>query len=162
MLHAASLIHVGGTFVLPYWIRGAASVVLPRFSEMDHLDPALTGSCGRPSVAMDLRLADEQGQPVRGGEIGEVQVKSPSQMAGYFGATELNAEVITPDGWVRTRDMAYADDRGYHFLVDRRSDMIVTGGYNVCPREVEEAIAGHPLVAECAFVGARTRSGSRP
>ncbi len=75
-------------------------------------------------------------------------------MAGYYRADELNAEMLTADGWIRTRDMARRDGRGYLYLVDRRSDMIVTGGYNVYPREVEEALLAHPAVAECAVVGA--------
>ena len=75
-------------------------------------------------------------------------------MAGYHLADELNAEMLTADGWVRTRDLARRDERGYLFLVDRRSDMIVTGGYNVYPKEVEDALLTHPAVAECAVVGA--------
>lgn len=76
------------------------------------------------------------------------------QMAGYYGADELDAETINPDGWIGTRDMAYVNERGCYFLVDRRSDIIVTGGYNVYPREVEDALAAHSAVAECAVVGA--------
>jgi acyl-CoA synthetase (AMP-forming)/AMP-acid ligase II len=75
-------------------------------------------------------------------------------MAGHYGADELDAEMINPDGWLGTRDMAYVNERGYYFLVDRRSDIIVTGGYNVYPREVEDALAAHSAVAECAVVGA--------
>jgi acyl-CoA synthetase (AMP-forming)/AMP-acid ligase II len=118
-----------------------------------HLDPALSGSCGQPSVDMAVRLIDEAGIAVPTGAIGEVRVRSATQMAGY-GADELDAEMITPDGWIRTRDMAYVDERGHYFLVDRRSDIIVTGGYNVYPREVEDALAAHSAVAECAVVGA--------
>src|SRR5699024_1602084 len=65
-----------------------------------------------------------------------------------------NAEMRTADGWLRTRDMATADSDGYYYLVDRRSDMIITGGYNVYPREVEDVLLTHPGVAECAVVGA--------
>ena len=237
MLHAASLIHASGTFVLPYWVRGGASAVLPGFDpssflsaveryrateinlvptmlgmlfaqgtpsgadlsslrtviygaspmprplitqamaawgpifkqyygqteaplciavldERDHTDPDLLGSCGHPAVDAQVRLADEEGHPVPSGEIGEIQVRAPFAMAGYHQADELNAEMVTADGWIRTRDMATADDRGYLYLVDRRSDMIVTGGYNVYPREVEDALMSHPAVAECAVVGA--------
>jgi len=75
-------------------------------------------------------------------------------MTGYHHADELNAEMITADGWIRTRDMARQDARGYLYLVDRRGDMIVTGGYNVYPREVEDALLSHDAVAECAVVGA--------
>jgi acyl-CoA synthetase (AMP-forming)/AMP-acid ligase II len=120
----------------------------------DHLDPVLSGSCGQPSVDMAVRLIDEAGSVVPTGAIAEVQVRSPTQMAGYYGADELDAEMITPDGWIRTRDMAYVDERGYYFLVDRRSDIIITGGYNVYPREVEDALAAHSAVAECAVDGA--------
>jgi fatty-acyl-CoA synthase len=120
----------------------------------DHLDPALPGSCGQLSVDMAVRLIDEAGSEVPTGAIGEVRVRSPTQMAGYYGADELDAEMITPDGWIRTRDMAYVDERGHYFLVDRRSDIIVTGGYNVYPLEVEDALAAHSAVAECAVVGA--------
>jgi acyl-CoA synthetase (AMP-forming)/AMP-acid ligase II len=103
---------------------------------------------------MAVRLIDEAGSVVPTGAIGKVQVRSPTQMAGYYGADELDAEMITPDGWIRTRDMAYVNKRGYYFLVDRRSDIIVTGGYNVYPRGAEDALAAHSAVAECAVVGA--------
>lgn len=237
MLHAASLIHASGTFVLPYWVRGGAAAVLAGFDpstflseveryhateinlvptmlamlfangtptgadlsslrtviygasrmprplitqamtawgpifrqyygqteaplcitvldEHDHSDPDLLGSCGHPAVDAEVRLADENENRVEAGEIGELQVRAPFAMAGYHQADDLNAEMITADGWIRTRDMATADARGYLYLVDRRSDMIVTGGYNVYPREVEDALASHPAVAECAVVGA--------
>ncbi len=75
-------------------------------------------------------------------------------MAGYSDAPDLTAETVTPDGWVRTRDLARFDDRGYLTLVDRTSDMIITGGYNVYPREVEEALMAHPAVSGAAVVGA--------
>lgn len=75
-------------------------------------------------------------------------------MAGYYDAPELTAATLTDDGWIRTRDLARFDDRGYLHLVDRSSDMIITGGYNVYPREVEDALASHPAVGQCAVVGA--------
>lgn len=236
MLHAASLIHASGTFVLPYWVRGGAAAVLPDFNpesflqaveryrvtetnvvptmlgmlldhrgdtdlsslrriiygaspmprplitraidqwgpifrqyygqteaplavtvldETDHEDESLLGSCGHPSVDAQVRIVrEDDGTTAAPGEIGEIQVRAPFQMAGYYNADELNAEMFAEDGWLRTRDMARADERGYLFLVDRRGDMIVTGGYNVYPREVEDALMSHPAVAECAVVGA--------
>ena len=75
-------------------------------------------------------------------------------MAGYHEAPGLTAETITADGWIRTRDLGQIDDRGYLTLVDRSSDMIITGGYNVYPREVEEALLAHPAVTGAAVVGA--------
>ena len=75
-------------------------------------------------------------------------------MSGYFDADELNAEMRTHDGWLRTRDVARRDAEGYLRLIDRTSDMIITGGYNVYPREVEDILLSHAAVAECAVVGA--------
>jgi len=75
-------------------------------------------------------------------------------MPGYFDADQLNAEMRTADGWLRTRDVARRDASGYLHLIDRTSDMIITGGYNVYPREVEDVLLSHPAVAECAVVGA--------
>ena len=85
---------------------------------------------------------------------GEILVRAPFAAAGYVGDDELNRETFLPDGWVRTRDVGRFDERGYLYLVDRTSDMIVTGGYNVYPREVEDALAAHPAVLECCVVGA--------
>lgn len=74
-------------------------------------------------------------------------------MKGYYNAPELNAQMFLPDGWLRTRDVGRFDDDGYLYLVDRTSDMIVSGGYNVYPREVEDALAAHPAVREVVVVG---------
>lgn len=114
----------------------------------------LLGSCGHPAVDAEILLTDDDGLEGPDGGIGEIRVRAPFRMAGYHDAPELNAEMITAGGWLRTRDMARRDERGYLYLVDRRSDMIVTGGYNVYPREVEDALAAHPAVAEAAVVGA--------
>lgn len=237
MLHAASLIHASGTFVLPYWIRGAAAAILPGFEpagfvaaigryrateinlvptmlgmlhssgvlegadlsslrqviygaspmprpvlqrsidvfgpiltqyygqteaplclavldEHAHADESLWGACGLPASDVELQLLNDEGAVVPTGDIGEIAIKAPFRMRGYFEADELNAAMTTRDGWLRTRDLGRFDDRGYLHLVDRTSDMIITGGYNVYPREVEDALSAHPAVAECAVVGA--------
>lgn len=237
MLHAASLIHASGTFVLPYWIRGGASAILPGFvpdefaraiekyhateinlvptmigmllgggvldsvdlsslrrviygaspmprpvltaaikafgpiltqyygqteaplclsvlTPEDHADESLWGACGQPAVDADLRLVDEAGQDVARGGVGEIAVRAPFRMHGYYNADELNNATFLPGGWIRSRDLGRFDNRGYLHLVDRTSDMIITGGYNVYPREVEDAISSHPAVAECAVVAA--------
>ncbi|MFD2792665.1 class I adenylate-forming enzyme family protein [Promicromonospora vindobonensis] len=237
MLHAASLIHASGTFVLPYWLRGGESVVLPGFEPQgyvdaiaryrateinlvptmlamllntgaaqsadvtslrtaiygaspmprpvieqamdvwgrrfaqyygqteaplcltvldaaDHGDASLLGSCGQPALDADLLVTDDDGVPVAPGEIGEIRVRAPFTMAGYHAAPELNTEMFAPGGWLRTRDMARVDERGYLYLVDRRSDMIITGGYNVYPREVEDVLLAQPSVAQAVVVGA--------
>jgi fatty-acyl-CoA synthase len=223
MLHAASLIHASGTFVLPFWSRGAAAAVLPGFvppefraaidrygathvnlvptmlTPLLDLDPPgpklhtvvygaspmprplleralerwgprfvqyygqteaplcisvlragdhdgeLLGSCGQPAVDCELRLDLP---------TGEILVRAPFGAAGYLGDPDLHAETFLPDGWIRTRDIGRFDERGFLYLVDRTSDMIVTGGYNVYPREVEDALAAHPAVRECCVVGA--------
>lgn len=236
MIHAASLIHASGTFVLPFWLRGGRSIVLEKFdpetylvdvkrygathanvvptmlqmllagsgnqdvgglrsviygaspmprpvienalerwgplfsqyygqteaplaltvlSSQDHLGPdAPLSACGQVSVDVSLKLVNEAGEAVAIGEIGEIAVSGPMVHAGYLDAPELNQEVRLPDGPLRTRDVGRFDERGFLHLVDRTSDMIVTGGYNVYPREVEDVLLDHPGVKECAVVGA--------
>jgi acyl-CoA synthetase (AMP-forming)/AMP-acid ligase II len=240
MLHAASLFHASGCFVLPYWIKGACSAVLARFEPAEflkaivrwrvtslHLVPTMmamllgqqdienqdlatvrtivygaspmplpvikralelwgprfvqyygqteaplfitrldredhTGAgaerrllaCGRPSADCEVRLVDENGDDVRPGQQGEIALRAPFVMKGYFDAPDLNATTFIKGGWLRTRDVGRFDEDGYLYLVDRTSDMIITGGYNVYPREVEDALMAHPAVLECAVVGA--------
>ena len=237
MLHAASMIHASGTFVLPYWIRGGAAAVLPGFSPADYVeaiarwrpnalnlvptmlqmlfqlpgideadfssvDTVLYGaspmprpvlerglrlwgpvfvqyygqteaplaiatlgkrdhvgasperllSCGRPSVETEIRLVDEAGEDVADGDAGEIVLRAPFVMKGYADP-EANAAAFLPGRWLRTRDVGRFDEQGFLTLVDRTSDMIVTGGYNVYPREVEDVLSGHPAVAQVAVVG---------
>jgi len=235
MLHAASLIHASGVFVLPCWLRGARTVIMPGFEPAEFLrlleaesitainlvptmlqmllqQPGLAGrnfsalryiiygaspipqpvlaramdvfgrerffqyygqtecplcitvlrpedhagdrlrSCGKPCPDVELKLIDANGDAARGRE-GEIAVRAPSMMAGYFDAPELDAEMRLPGGWLRTRDLGVLDDDGFLYLLDRTSDMIVTGGYNVYPREVEDVLLTHPAVRECAVIG---------
>ena len=239
MLHAASLIHASGTFVLPYWARGGVAGVLPGFSpeaycravaewrpqalnlvptmigmlldmpgiehadfgsvqtiiygaspmprptlkrglalwgprftqyygqseaplciavlsKEDHIGPNAESrmmSCGRVSVDCEVTLAGEDGARVAEGEAGEILVRAPFGMAGYHNAAELDAETILPGGWIKTRDIGRFDHDGFLYLVDRTSDMIVSGGYNVYPREVEDVLCAHPAVSEVVVVG---------
>ncbi|TDE20881.1 AMP-binding protein [Actinomadura sp. 6K520] len=235
MLHAASLIHASGVFVLPLWLRGGRTVILPGFAPERFLaavtrhgatainlvptmiqmlveHPAFTATdvstlrrviygaspmprpvieramgawgrerfwqyygqteiplciavlrpedhtgdrlaaCGQVAADVDLRLLDEDGRPVRPGEPGEIVVRGPSACAGYFNAPELTADTFR-DGWVHTRDVGVLDEDGFLFLKDRTSDMIISGGYNVYPREVEDVLLEHPAVREAAVVG---------
>jgi acyl-CoA synthetase (AMP-forming)/AMP-acid ligase II len=238
MLHAASLFHASGCFVLPYWIRGAASAVLARFEPSEflqaiakyratsiHVVPTMLAillaqpkiettdmssvrtivygaspmplpvikralelwgprfiqyygqteaplfiarldqqdhagperrllACGRPSVDCEIRLIDDKGDDVPEHEQGEIALRAPFAMKGYFNAPDLNAAMFVEGGWLRTRDVGRFDEEGYLYLVDRTSDMIITGGYNVYPREVEDALLAHSSVFECAVVGA--------
>jgi fatty-acyl-CoA synthase len=117
-------------------------------SRADHADPDLHTSCGFPVSTCAVRLLDEDGNDVPTGEIGEVAVRSPAAMDEYW--TIPDARV---DGWLRTGDMARADERGYLHLGDRKKDMIISGGFNVYPKEVEDALAQHPDVASCAVFG---------
>jgi acyl-CoA synthetase (AMP-forming)/AMP-acid ligase II len=236
MLHAASLIHASGVFVLPFWLRGGRTVILPGFepgqflraiaqhgatainlvptmlqmlsehpefgatdvaslkyviygaSPMprpvidramaawgqhrfwqyygqtevplclavlrpeDHVD-ALLDTCGQPALDVEIRLLDAAGNEVAPGMPGEITVRAPSAIGADYAAADLNEATFIGDGWVRTRDIGEFDERGYLRLKDRTSDMIVTGGYNVYPSEVESALLTHPAVRECAVVG---------
>jgi len=237
MLHAASMIHASGCFVMPYWLRGGAAAILPGFAPatyvaaIEHWRPralnlvptmlqmlfqtpgidaadlssvetivygaspmprpvlekalALWGpvfvqyygqteaplaicalgkqdhegasperllSCGRPSVECEIRLVDEEGRDAAPGAPGEIVLRAPFVMQGYTDPA-LNAASFLPGGWLRTRDIGRFDEEGYLTLVDRTSDMIVTGGYNVYPREVEDVLSAHPSVAQVAVVG---------
>jgi len=237
MLHAASLIHASGCFVLPYWLRGGAAAILPGFAPASYIEaierwrptalnlvptmlqmlfqtpvieaadlssvetivygaspmprpvleralarwgpifvqyygqteaplaicfldkedhvgasPERLLSCGRPSVETEIRLVDEEGQDAAPGEPGEIVLRAPFVMKGYADPA-LNDAAFLPGGWLRTRDIGRFDDQGYLTLVDRTSDMIVTGGYNVYPREVEDVLSSHVSVAQVAVVG---------
>jgi long-chain acyl-CoA synthetase len=101
----------------------------------------------------ELRIVSLDGRPVGAGEVGEVQFRGPSVVPGYWDDPEATREAIDPGGWLATGDVGYLDEDGYLFLVDRRKEMIIRGGYNVYPREVEEALYAHPAVLEAAVVG---------
>jgi long-chain acyl-CoA synthetase len=114
----------------------------------------LLRAAGRPLPWVELRVVHTQSGTDRAPrEIGEVWLRAPNVMAGYFERPEETAAALTPDGWLRTGDGGYLDEDGYLFLTDRIKDMIVSGGENVYPVEVEEALAHHPDVAEVAVIG---------
>ena len=110
------------------------------------------GSIGTPIEGVEMRLVDDNGQDVAEGEIGEIAIRGHNVMKGYWGKPEATAEAIT-DGWFRTGDMARVDEDGYYYIVDRKKDLIIRGGYNVYPREIEEVLHEHPAVAEVAVIG---------
>jgi long-chain acyl-CoA synthetase len=99
-----------------------------------------------------MRLVDDEGRDVRPGDVGEIAIRGENVMKGYWGKPEETAKAI-PDGWFRTGDLARQDEDGYFAIVDRKKEMIIRGGYNVYPREIEEALYEHPAVAEAACVG---------
>ena len=121
--------------------------------EEQWLDGPRAKSCGQPPPGVDLRIVDGDDQVVGVGEIGEVAVKGPNVMAGYWNKPEETAEAMLDGGWYRTGDVGYLDDGGYLFLVDRAKDMIVTGGENVYCTEVEDALYTHPAVLEATVFG---------
>jgi acyl-CoA synthetase (AMP-forming)/AMP-acid ligase II len=148
------VLEMWGSRLVQYYGQTEAPLAITVLDADDHRDPALLDSCGHPSVDAEVAVTDKDGAPVATGEVGKLRVRAPFGMAGYAGAPDLTAETITADGWIRTRDLASMDDRGYLTLVDRTSDMIITGGYNVYPREVEDALLTHPAVTGAAVVGA--------
>ena len=118
----------------------------------DHHGDTLS-ACGRPALDVEIKLVNERGDEVEQGEPGEIVLRASSQMVGYFNAPELNSDMYLEGGWLRTRDVASFDKKGYLHIKDRTSDMIITGGYNVYPKEIEDALMQHPAVFECAVVG---------
>jgi long-chain acyl-CoA synthetase len=111
-------------------------------------------SCGREVYATELRVVDADGKdvPHDGNTPGEIIVKSPANMLGYFRRPDLTAKTIR-DGWMYTGDVATIDSEGFVYIVDRAKDMIISGGENIYSAQVEEAIARHPGVLECAVIG---------
>jgi fatty-acyl-CoA synthase len=236
MIHAAPLIHASGTFVFPFWLRGARAHVMNGFEPgaylascavqgvthaslvptmvqmlMNSTDPTqydlnlrsiiygaspmptstigaaletfgpiftqyygqteaplaisvlsaadhnpqrgLLQSAGSPSVDATVKILGPDGHEMAPGEIGEITVEAPFVMEGYLDAPDLDATTFLEPRRIKTRDLGYIDESGYLFLVERSSDMIISGGYNVYPREVEDVLLSHPDVAECGVVG---------
>ena len=121
---------------------------------MNPLDlPEFNGAIGLPIPSTDCCLKDEEGQMVAQGEVGELCVKGPQVMAGYWQRPEETAKVIDADGWLHTGDMAKMDAQGFFYVVDRKKDMILVSGFNVYPNEIEDVIAMMPGVLEVAAVG---------
>ncbi|KRT77960.1 MAG: AMP-dependent synthetase and ligase [Armatimonadetes bacterium CSP1-3] len=111
------------------------------------------GSVGKTALHVEGRVVDEEGRDVPPGEVGEVWARGPNLFSGYWERPEADAEVFTPDGWFRTGDLARMDAEGFLYIVDRKKDMLISGGENVYPAEVEEVLYRHPAVAEAAVIG---------
>ncbi|MGX1135653.1 acyl-CoA synthetase (AMP-forming)/AMP-acid ligase II [Streptomyces glaucescens] len=110
------------------------------------------GSIGTPVRGVEMRLVGDDGAPVEPGAVGEIAIRGENVMKGYFNNPDADALALR-DGWFHTGDLARVDEDGCYFIVDRKKDLIIRGGYNVYPREIEEVLYGHPSVAECAVVG---------
>lgn len=120
------------------------------------------GAAGLALVDEAVSVLDSEDQPLLPGEVGEVAVRGPNVMAGYLNEPEVTAQLLR-SGWLHTGDMGYFDADGFLFLTDRRKDLIIRGGENISPREVEEVLLAFQSVAEAAVVGATDREwGEEP
>ena len=140
-----------GPIFAQYYGQSEAPMVITYLAKGDHDEKRLT-SCGRPTLFARTALLGTDGQPVPRGEVGEICVSGPLLSGGYWKLPEATAETFK-DGWMHTGDMAREDEDGFWFIVDRVKDMIVTGGFNVFPREVEDVVAEHPAVAQVCVIG---------
>ncbi len=111
------------------------------------------GSIGTPLAGVEMKVVDDDGNEVPRGEPGEILIRGHNVMKGYWRKPDATAAAIDADGWFRSGDVATVDEDGYFFIVDRKKDMIIRGGYNVYPREIEEVLYEHPCVREAAVVG---------
>jgi acyl-CoA synthetase (AMP-forming)/AMP-acid ligase II len=109
-------------------------------------------SCGVPIMTCDVRVVNEKEEDIKPGEIGEIIERGDDTMMGYWKDPERTAETLK-NGWLYTRDMATVDEEGYIYIVDRKADMIISGGYNIYPTEVEEVLYRHPAVFEASVIG---------
>lgn len=131
----------------------ATSECSPNFTYDPLRDPSpKPGSCGRLVEGVEARLLDAEGKDVPAGTVGELVVRCPGMMLGYFREPTLTAEVIK-DGWFLSRDLVRVDDEGYYYVTGRKKDLIIRGGANIAPAEVESVIARHPAVSEVAVIG---------
>ena len=112
-----------------------------------------TGSIGLPIPSTEIAILDDDGQPVAPGVAGEIAIRGPQVMAGYWNNPDETAKVMTVDGFFKSGDVGIMDERGYTRIVDRKKDMILVSGFNVYPNEIEGVVAGHPDVLECACIG---------
>src|SRR5258708_6290847 len=110
------------------------------------------GSIGTPIRGVQMRVVDARGHEVAQGTVGEIVIRGHNVMKGYWRKPEETAEAI-PDGWFRTGDLGRVDEEGYFVIVDRKKDLIIRGGYNIYPREIEEVLYEHPAVGEAAVIG---------
>ncbi|MGP5302044.1 AMP-binding protein [Psychrobacter celer] len=112
-----------------------------------------SGNIGLPMPATDMAILDEAGNEVEIGERGEISVRGPQVMKGYWKRDDATSEVMTADGYFRTGDIGVMDEEGYFKIVDRKKDMILVSGFNVYPNEVEDVMSGHPKILECGVIG---------
>ncbi|MCC6920176.1 MAG: fatty acid--CoA ligase [Alphaproteobacteria bacterium] len=144
----------GCGFVQAYGMTETTGTIVALAPE-DH-DPKGTPqmrSAGKPLPGVEVRILDEAGNVLKTGEVGEIATRSNSNMYGYWNLPEATAKTVDKEGWLRTGDAGYMDEQGFVYIHDRVKDMIISGGENVYPAEVENAIFGHPAVEEVAVIG---------
>lgn len=155
LLHQAMDTFPSASFLQGYGqteLSASATTLGPEFHSRDSEFEPFLRSAGVANPLVDIKICDADLNPVPIGHVGEVLVQSPGRMLGYWNQPELTAQTIV-EGWVRTGDAGYLDDRGFLYIVDRIKDMIISGGENVYSAEVENAISQHSAVQEVAVVG---------
>lgn len=146
----------GVTIIEGYGMTEASPIVIANPLDSE----AWTGMIGLPMPSTQAAILDEDGNPLATGEVGEICVRGPQVMPGYWHCPEETSEVFTADGWLRTGDMGFMDERGYFKLTDRKKDMIIVSGFKVFPNQIEDVVALHPGVAEVVAIGVQDdRSG---
>jgi fatty-acyl-CoA synthase len=143
---------IGPVFSQLYGQTECYPVSVLRKADHDPNTPELLLSCGFPIAACTVKILGDDDQEVKSGEAGEICVRAPHVMAEYWKRPEQTADTLK-NGWLHTGDIARADERGYLFILDRKKDMIVSGGFNIFPREVEDVLSQHADVAMCAVIG---------
>jgi long-chain acyl-CoA synthetase len=121
------------------------------FSRLDK--PRKPGSIGVPIQGIEMMIADDNGNPVSVGEVGEVMIRGNNIMKGYYKKPEATAESFTRNGWFKSGDIGKMDEDGYFYITDRKKDMVIRGGFNVYPRELEEVLITHPAISLAAVIG---------
>jgi acyl-CoA synthetase (AMP-forming)/AMP-acid ligase II len=150
-------IAIFGPVMTQYWGQTEAPCFCTQLAPAEHVvdDPKVVhrlASCGRPMLLTEVAVMDDEGNLLGADERGELVVRGKLVMAGYYNNPDATEEV-SKFGWHHTGDIGYRDADGYYYLVDRKKDMIISGGFNVFPSEVEQVIFSHPAVQECAVVG---------
>src|ERR1700681_2362 len=133
-------------------VTGNITVLPPDLHDLEDGPNARIGSCGYERTGMQVQIQDDQGRELKPFETGEICVIGPAVFAGYFDNPEANAKAFR-DGWFRTGDLGHIDEEGFVYITGRASDMYISGGSNIYPREVEEKILTHPAIGEVAIVG---------
>jgi len=147
-----------GAKLVQLYGQAEAPMCISTLSKKDHLiegsDEAVKRlrSAGKPCVNVEVKIVDENGGDVKCGEVGEVIVRGYHLMKGYWNSTEATSEVLK-NGWIYTGDLGYFDSKGYIFLVDRKRDVIISGAFNIYPKEIEDVIITYPKIKEVAVIG---------